>query len=154
MKKNTRKNLQVEAIRDGTVIDHIPIGQGIHILKHLHLLNDHVKITVGFNLPSQAMQLKDIIKIESLLFNREKVNRLAIFAPHATVSTIENYEVKAKEKMKLPNQIKGVFQCPNSNCITHQEPIASLFQLSEENHKTRLQCLYCEKIFLKEIVTS
>ena len=50
-----KKQLQVEAIRNGSVIDHIPAGQGIKILKLFHLLDTHERITVGLNLPSAAL---------------------------------------------------------------------------------------------------
>ena len=57
--------LEVEAIVNGSVIDHIPAGQGINILKHFRMLDTQrtgAKITVGFNLPSKTMGLKDLIK--------------------------------------------------------------------------------------------
>ena len=146
------KNLQVEAIQNGTVIDHIPAGQGVKILKHLHLLESQVRVTVGFNLPSKAMGFKDIIKIESRLFSKEEANELAIFSPHATINIIKDYQVEKKEEMALPSSIKGLFVCPNSNCITHDEPVLSLFFLSERQETTVLKCKYCEKSFTREIL--
>lgn len=146
------KNLQVEAIQNGTVIDHIPAGQGIKILKHLHLLESQVRVTVGFNLPSKAMGLKDIIKVESRLFSKGEANELAIFAPHATINIIKDYKVEKKAEMALPPSIKGFFSCPNSNCITHDEPIASHFLLSERQDMAVLRCKYCEKAFTREIL--
>ncbi len=58
-----KSQLQVEAIHNGTVIDHIPAGQGIKILQLFGLAQTHEKITVGLNLPSKALGAKDIIKV-------------------------------------------------------------------------------------------
>jgi hypothetical protein len=65
-----KKQLQVEAIRNGSVIDHIPAGQGIKILKLFHLLDTRERITVGLNLPSAALVAKEVIGVE---LNRDAV---------------------------------------------------------------------------------
>lgn len=45
--------LSVEAIEQGTVIDHIPAGKGLAILRQFKLLHYGNAVTVGFNLPQQ-----------------------------------------------------------------------------------------------------
>ncbi len=147
------KNLQVEAIQNGTVIDHIPAGQGIKILKHLHLLDSNIRVTVGFNLPSKAMKYKDIIKVKSRLFTKAEANELSIFAPHATINIIKDYSVQRKAEMSLPDSVKGLFSCPNSNCITHDEQVHSSFVLSARGDNPILKCTYCEKVFTQEIIS-
>lgn len=144
--------LQVEAIRQGTVIDHIPAGQGVKILERLHLLDSDVSITVGFNLPSKAQKRKDIIKVTDLKFTEKEANQLALFAQGATINVIEEYDVVEKFSMAVPETLKGAFSCPNSNCITHNEPVSSFFHLKEKNDDIRLKCHYCEKSFSKNIV--
>ena len=57
------KKLSVEAIENGTVIDHIPAGLGLTILGQFKLLHYGSAVTVGFNLPSKTQGSKDIIKI-------------------------------------------------------------------------------------------
>lgn len=54
--------LSVEAIEQGTVIDHIPAGKGLAILRQFKLLHYGNAVTVGFNLPSKTQGSKDIIK--------------------------------------------------------------------------------------------
>ena len=152
MIKGTTK-LQVEAIEHGTVIDHIPVGQGIKILKHLRLLDSMVRVTVGFNLPSKAMRYKDIIKIESRLFTKNEADGLSIFAPNATINIIKNYNVEKKSEMSLPTFIKGLFSCPNSNCITHLEPVSSSFKVSANLDITWFKCTYCEITFTQDIMS-
>lgn len=146
-----KHKLQVEAICSGTVIDHIPIGQGIKILQQLQLLGSNVRITVGFNLPSKELTLKDIIKIENRLFNEREANELAIFAPGATINVIDDYQVQDKFEMSIPTFIEGVFECPNSNCITHNEPVQTYFSL-RQSKTLQMKCKYCEKSFNKDIV--
>jgi len=147
-----RNKLQVEAIRTGTVIDHIPAGQGVKILKQLQLLDSDLRITVGFNLPSEECGLKDIIKVEKRLFSGGEANELAIFARKATINVIEEYQVKNKFKMTIPESIEGVFECPNSNCITQNEPAVTLFILDYHEDDLKMKCKYCEKSFSKDIV--
>lgn len=145
--------LQVEAIRKGTVIDHIPAGQGVKILDRLQLLDSDVSITVGFNLPSKAQGRKDIIKVTDLKFTEQEASQLALFAQGATINVIDEYHVVEKFNMKVPETLRGTFPCPNSNCITHNEPVSSYFYLREKDDDIRLKCHYCEKSFSKEIVS-
>ncbi len=112
-----KEQLQVEAIKNGTVIDHIPAGQALNILKHFHILDNNDRITVGFNLPSKANGHKDLIKVENVRITEEQANQLSIFAPNATVNIIEDYKVVTKRKIELPDSVTAVFKCPNSNCI-------------------------------------
>ena len=50
-----REKMLVEAIQNGTVIDHIPPGKGLTILGRLQLKNAEVRLTVGLNLPVTAV---------------------------------------------------------------------------------------------------
>ena len=58
--------LSVEAIEKGTVIDHIPAGRGLTILRQFKLLHYGSAVTVGFNLPSKTQGSQDIIKINGV----------------------------------------------------------------------------------------
>ena len=149
-----KKQLQVEAIRNGSVIDHIPAGQGIKILKLFHLLDTKERITVGLNLPSAALGAKDLIKVENTSLTGSQANQLALFAPDATVNIIEDFMVVKKHLLSLPESISGVFACPNSNCISHTEPVDSCFSVREAKGDVRMKCKYCEKSFTKEIVSA
>ena len=148
-----KKQLQVEAICNGSVIDHIPAGQGIKILKLFHLLDTRQRITVGLTLPSAALGAKDLIKVENTQLTADQANQLALFAPQATVNIIEDFKVVTKHQLQLPEQIVGVFACPNSNCISHREPVRSRFGVRSVQGEVRLKCHFCEKSFTKEIVS-
>ena len=133
MSATTNDKLLVEAIANGTVIDHIAPGQAMNILRLFNFIGKHNQITVGFNLKSGEMGSKDIIKIADVTFSPSETEQLAILAPDATVNSIKDYKVVDKYKLRLPNEIKGAFECPNSNCITHVEKGAparfSIFRL-------------------------
>lgn len=153
------KQLQVEAIAQGTVIDHIPAQVGLQVLKLFNFDKTGERVTMGLNLPSSAMGCKDILKAENTFISEEQAQKLALYAPKATVNQIENYEVVKKLNLSLPKQVLGVFSCPNANCITHNEPVPSRFAVSTKVSKTsqdeeiRLRCTYCEKTFDRDIVT-
>ncbi|OWY38022.1 aspartate carbamoyltransferase regulatory subunit [Xenophilus sp. AP218F] len=142
----------VEALKQGTVIDHIPAGQGVKILRLFKLTETGERVTVGLNLVSRHMGSKDIIKVENVALTEEQANELALFAPKATVNVIDNFEVVKKHKLALPDTIEGIFACPNSNCISHNEPVKSFFYVKAHGHDTKMKCKYCEKVFSKDIV--
>ena len=54
--------LSVETIEQGTVIDHIPAGKGLAILRQFKLLHYGSAVTVGFNLPSKRREAKTLSK--------------------------------------------------------------------------------------------
>lgn len=148
-----RSQLQVEAINHGTVIDHIPAGQGIKILQLFGLMQNKERITVGLNLPSMALGSKDIIKVENTWLSAEQANQLALFAPDATVNLIEDFAVGEKLQLQLPEQVEGVFSCPNSNCISHNEQVSSKFKVRAVKGQVRFRCNYCEKSFHQDFMT-
>ncbi|NRF63936.1 aspartate carbamoyltransferase regulatory subunit [Vibrio coralliilyticus] len=144
--------LQVEAIRNGSVIDHIPANVGIKVLKLFKMHKTNQRITIGLNLPSSALGEKDLIKIENVYLTKEQANQLALYAPKATVNQIEEYQVVNKLTLALPEHIHSVFECPNSNCISHGEPVESHFKVQQKQSHVQLKCHYCEKVFSREIV--
>ncbi|EPI2806993.1 aspartate carbamoyltransferase regulatory subunit [Vibrio vulnificus] len=150
---NKETKLQVEAIKNGTVIDHIPAQVGIKVLKLFDMHNSSQRVTIGLNLPSSALGNKDLLKIENVFINEEQASKLALYAPHTTVNQIEDYQVVKKLALELPEFVSDVFECPNTNCITHNEPVASNFRVFEKKGDVRLKCKYCEKVFSREIVT-
>lgn len=148
-----KKQYSVEAIENGTVIDHIPAGKGLAILRQFKLLHYGNAVTVGFNLPSKTQGSKDIIKITGVGLDDAAADRLAVFAPEAVVNVIEDFKVVSKRHLAMPSEIAEVFRCPNSNCASHSEPVASRFYIKTHNGQTRLKCHYCEKTFSRDSVT-
>ena len=144
MKEHT---LSVRAIRNGTVIDHIPVGGAMAILHHFALTKVKNYVTVGFNLPSSKGGFKDLIKLEEVFFTEERIKEIAFFAPHATINIIKDFKVIKKSEPTYPDHIAGIFSFPNSNCASHGEPVESFFTVHSGAKNPLLQCHYCEKIF-------
>lgn len=142
---NKEKTLSVSAIKDGTVIDHITAGQGLKIVRLLNLAE--VRITVGLNLKSASMGLKDLVKVEGVFLTEEEAAYIALFSPAATVNVIEQYKVVKKFSVTLPEDISGILQCPHPQCITHSETVRPLFAIEASNGLTLLRCRYCERIY-------
>jgi aspartate carbamoyltransferase regulatory subunit len=139
------KLLKVSAIKDGTVIDHIPTKALFKVIKILKLEECSQMVTFGNNLDSRAMGTKAIIKIANRFFAGEEVNKIALVAPHAKLNTIRNYEVIEKSVVETPKEIKGIVHCFNPKCITNAENITTRFDVLSDKPIT-MKCFYCEKI--------
>lgn len=150
--KSLDHKLHVEAICHGTVIDHIPANIGFRLLSLFKLTETEERVTVGLNLPSREMGRKDLIKIENTFLTEDQANELAMYAPNATINQIENFEVVKKFEVRLPEQIQDVLVCPNSNCISHNEPVTSHFFIFKRSQGLTFRCYYCEKEFGQQAI--
>src|SRR5580700_272468 len=144
------KTVSVAAIKDGTVIDHIPAGQALIILYLLQLSEQRFEVTVGLHLTSSSMGHKDIVKIKGRFLTEKESHDIAVFAPKATISIIKNYKVSSKTSAELPSTVKRILICPNLRCITKQEDVETLFLVEEFKNKVHLRCHYCEKCFERD----
>lgn len=146
------KTLSVSAINNGTVIDHIRSGHALRIIHLFRLLDDKNKITVGLNLPSKRLGLKDLIKIENRVLTKEEANEISIFAAEATINIVKDFEVVQKIPTHFPSKISNIFLCPNPKCITRNENCESVFHVEEQGKQVKLICHYCEKSFDRDQV--
>jgi len=140
-----RKQLVVSAIKDGTVIDHIPAKVLFKVIDILGL--DHIEnqITFGTNLESKKLGNKGIIKLTGVFFKQEDLDRMALVAPDVKVNIIKDYEVVEKKVVEIPEKIKGIVKCVNPMCITNKEPVQTKFDLVTAQ-PVSIKCHYCEKI--------
>ena len=149
----SKGKLMVEAIANGTVIDHIAPGQAMNILRLFNFLGKHNHITVGFNLRSGELGNKDIIKIADVTFSPSETEQLAIWAPNATINNIKDYNVIDKYNLRLPLESVGAFSCPNSHCVTHMEKAATpRFKIFKQGDQVMMRCHYCERVFTREVI--
>ncbi len=139
------KKLEVTAIENGTVIDHIPAASLFKIIDILRLDKETHRITFGTNMESKRMGTKAIIKINDRYCQPEEINRIALVAPHAVVNIIENYEVTKKLPVEVPDAIIGFAKCANPKCITNHEQLATEFKVVN-GEEPSLKCRYCEKV--------
>jgi len=142
--------LRVQKIKDGTVIDHIKAGYALAVLKILGVTKESDKVvSMAMNVPSGRTGRKDIVKVEGRGLRRSELDKISLITPDATINMIQNYEVKRKVTVSLPDLIEDTVRCINPNCITNAgEPVTPSFTVASRN-PLRLRCTYCGK-FLEE----
>ena len=145
----SKKHLQVSALENGTVIDHIPQGVVQKVLKILGLEDCTEPIYLGANLESKKMGRKGIIKVANRYFANEEINKIALIAPTATIIEIRNYEIIKKQKVCIPDEIVNILKCPNPKCITNYEKVETRFYVIDKED-IKLRCHYCEKVIKKD----
>lgn len=151
MKDNSKKKLKlkVSAIKEGTVIDHIPAENLFKVIAILGLDEIKNQITFGTNLESDKLGSKAIIKVSDKFFENDEINKIALIAPHAKLNIIKDYEVVEKKIVETPEKIKGIVKCFNPKCITNHEKITTCFTVVD-TLPTALKCMYCEKLTIGE----
>ena len=108
MSENSEKHLKVSAIRNGTVLDHIPSSQLFKVIDILKLDRSKHSMTLGVNLDSKTLGKKAIIKIADRFFKDEEISRIALIAPKVSINIIENFEVVDKRHISVPSKICGI----------------------------------------------
>ncbi|CAI8346079.1 MAG: aspartate carbamoyltransferase regulatory subunit [Euryarchaeota archaeon] len=138
---------RVTAIKNGTVIDHIPSGQALKVLELLNLSGDtSVPVSLVMNVPSKKMGAKDIIKVEDRELNQFELDRLALVAPDSSIAIIRAYSVAEKLNVNLGEEVRNVVRCTFSNCITQnlREPLPHRLRVAKTDPLT-LRCHYCQR---------
>ena len=108
MLSEKKQELQVAALENGTVIDHIPSERLFTVVSLLGLEHMSNNITIGFNLKSKKLGTKGIIKIADKFFCDEEINRIAVVAPNVKLNIIRDYEVVEKREVRLPEELRGI----------------------------------------------
>ena len=142
----------VNAINNGTVIDHIPPKSLFKVISILGLDKIKAQITFGNNLDSKILGKKAIVKITDKFFDDDEVNKIALVAPEAKLNTIRDFHVVEKREVKVPYEVTGIVKCVNPKCITNEEKIPTKFYVVSGNPVT-LKCHYCEKMVEQEQMT-
>jgi aspartate carbamoyltransferase regulatory subunit len=146
------KQLIVNAIKNGTVIDHIPAKNLFKVISILGLQTIDNQITFGTNLESKKLGSKAIVKISDRYFLDEEINKIALVAPQAKLNIIRDYEVIEKRVVEVPDYIQGIVKCVNPKCITNNEEVKTKFTVLTKN-EVSLKCHYCEKITQQDRMT-
>lgn len=141
---NEKKELQVAALENGTVIDHIPSDKVFTVVSLLDLQNTDGNITIGNNFESKKLGKKGIIKVADRFFTDEEVSRLSVVAPNIKLNIIRHYEVVEKKQIVMPDELKGIVKCNSPKCITNNEPMQTWFHVVDKEQGI-LKCHYCEK---------
>ena len=116
-----KQALQVAALKNGTVIDHIP-----------------------------SEKLFTVVQL--LGVEHEEINRISVVAPNVKLNIIRDYEVVEKKEVRMPDELRGIVKCANPKCITNNEPMATLFHVTDKDNCI-VKCHYCEKEQKREEIT-
>jgi len=140
------KELKIQPIKNGTVIDHITPRNALKVLKILKIpenVSDSI-VSAVMNVESKRGR-KDIVKIENRELKASEVDKIALIAPNATINIIRDYEVAEKHHVVVPDEIVGIVKCANPNCISNsKEPIQPRF-IVKSREPLRIKCFYCER---------
>ena len=141
---NNKTERQVAAIKNGTVIDHIPAEKTYQVVNLLELQTLDTPVTIGYNYPSKKIGRKGIIKVSDRFFTDEEISRLSVVAPNVVLNVIKDYEVVEKKTVTTPDELRGIVKCNNPKCITNNEPMQTVFNVMDKVHGI-LKCHYCDK---------
>ena len=139
------KHLQVAALKNGTVIDHIPASKLFQVFNILKLDSCEQQITIGNNLNSNRLNKKGIIKVSDRFFEEKETNKIALIAPNAKINIIREYEVVEKRALELPDEVHDIVICKNPPCITNHQPVKTYFHVQQNEAAITLRCHYCER---------
>ncbi|MBQ8219679.1 MAG: aspartate carbamoyltransferase regulatory subunit [Bacteroidaceae bacterium] len=142
--KNNKTELLVAALENGTVIDHIPSELVFTIASLLELEKLGSSVTIGYNLHSNKVGKKGIIKVADKYFSDEEISRLSVVAPNVVLNIIRDFDVVEKKEVIIPDELHGIVRCGNPKCITNNEPMPTHFHVVNKEEGT-LKCHYCEK---------
>jgi len=139
------KELKIQPIKNGTVIDHITAGNALKVLHILGIPKSSSSIvSVAMNVNSKYGK-KDIVKVENRELAAHEVNKIALIAPKATINIIRDYEVAEKHRVQVPDEVIGIIQCSNPTCVSNsKEPVKSRFIVLKKD-PIQIKCYYCER---------
>ena len=136
---------RVTAINHGTVIDHIPAGSALIVLKMLGIDGSMSNpVSLVMNVPSKKMVSKDIIKVEDRELTQAELDRLALVAPNASVAIIRAFSVAEKRQINIGEEVMNVARCSFANCVTNgeREPLTHRLKVRTVEPLS-LRCHYC-----------
>ncbi len=136
---------RVTAIRNGTVVDHIPAGHALQVIQMLRInMTRTTPVSLVMNVPSDKLGRKDVLKVEDRELNQEELDRLALIAPTASIAIIRNHAVAEKLKVELADDLINIASCSFSNCITKnvREPLPQRLRVISRD-PLEVRCYYC-----------
>ena len=146
MAKDVENGLKVKPIKNGTVIDHIPAGMALKVMRIINIAEPPKStVSIVMMVPSERSGHKDMIKVEDVEIKPRDIDKIALVAPGATINYVRNHKIAKKHNVKLPGKIKSIVNCNNPSCITNQkEPIETEFTV-QAKEPIALRCKYCDK---------
>ena len=136
--------LNVGALNEGVVLDHIKAGKAMDIYRYLKLDKMDCQVAIIKNARSLKLGRKDIIKIECPI-DQVNLDVLGFIDHSITVNIIRNEEIVEKKNLTLPKKLVNIIHCKNPRCITSiEQELEHVFFLADEE-KEIYRCKYCEE---------
>ena len=136
--------LNVGALREGYVLDHIKAGKAMTIYHDLKLDKLDCTVAIIKNARSNKMGVKDIIKVECPI-EKLDLDILGFIDHNITVNIIKDERIVEKKELRLPKKVTNVIRCKNPRCITSiEQGLDHVFFLADEE-KEIYRCMYCEE---------
>ncbi len=142
--------LNVGALQEGFVFDHIQAGMGMEIYNNLNLDKLDCCVAIIKNARSNKMGKKDIIKVECPI-NMLDLDILGFIDHNITVNIIKGAEIVEKKRLQLPKEIKNIVRCKNPRCITSIEQELDQVFILTNPEKEIYRCKYCEEKFSRKV---
>ena len=134
--------MNIDAIQNGIVIDHITAGQGMRLYALLGLEKLDCSVAIIKNVQSQKLGKKDIIKIDADIPVNFDV--IGYVDPGVSVNIIRGGVLVEKRRIEMPRLLTNVIFCKNPRCITSTEQeLKHVVKLTDRKNKV-YRCLYCE----------
>ena len=134
--------MNIDAIANGIVIDHITAGKGMRLYELLGLEKLDCSVAIIKNAYSAKMGKKDIIKIDADIPLDFDV--IGYVDPGVSVNLIRGGELVEKRSIEMPLELRNVIFCRNPRCISSvEQELPHIFRLSDRKNKV-YRCLYCE----------
>ena len=140
--------LNVGAIKEGFVLDHIKAGMSLSIYHDLKLDELDCCVAIIKNAKSNKMGKKDILKVECNIDNLD-LDIIGFIDHNITVNIIKDERIVEKRALKLPTSVTNVIKCKNPRCITSiEQELDQIFLLTDPEHEV-YRCKYCEAKYKK-----
>ena len=136
--------LNVGAIKEGFVLDHIKAGMSLSIYHDLKLDQLDCCVAIIKNAKSNKMGKKDILKVECDIDTMD-LDILGFIDHNITVNIIKDEKIVEKRELKLPKKVTNIIKCRNPRCITSiEQELDQIFYLTDPEHEV-YRCKYCEE---------
>ena len=134
--------MNIDAIQNGIVIDHITAGRGMRLYELLGLEDLDCSVAIIKNVHSEKLGRKDIIKIDADI--PVNLDVIGYVDPGVSVNFIHNGVLTEKRSIDMPETLTNVIFCKNPRCITScEQELPHVFKLTDRKNKV-YRCLYCE----------
>jgi len=134
--------MNIDAIQNGIVIDHITAGRGMRLYELLGLEKLDCSVALIKNVHSEKMGRKDIIKIDAAI--PVNLDVIGYVDPGVSVNVIRDGKLAEKRRIDMPQRLTNVLFCKNPRCICAvEQELDHVFLLTDRKNKV-YRCLYCE----------